>query len=509
MWPAKRLIRGNADATLQANIDAEATARANADTTLQNNISAEATARQNADTTLQTNINSEANTRSNNDATLLGLINGEGVIRANAITAEATARIAADDLKVDKVAGMGLSHNDYTDAEKTKLAGLESSHFKGTFVNLTALQAAFPTAVPGDYADVDAGTGADVVRYIWDNDDDIWVMQQGATTAETAASIKLKYESNADTNAFTDADAAKLDGIEAGAQVNDIDQAYVDTADNTLQSNIDDEVTAREAADDLKADKTTTLTINGIAQDLSADREWLIKTNATGRIGCIESWSGSGLTFDVTPGSFPVQDATYSFAGDSITLDPADATYPRFDVLALNTSGALVKITGTPGVNPDIPQIDPDTQFYLTAIYVDAGATTPTEVDQSLIFDENAEAWTPSAVNLTADFNNTAQVFHLTKSAYISAGSNGGYLKFALGTPLDVVDYNLLKFYSYLASNLNNHSNLSVEFWNGTTKISNSLPLGAPQNFAKNNSRRLAKYFYQFQRLFIFAKLVR
>lgn len=37
-------------------------------------------------------------------------------------------------------------------AEKTKLAGLESSHFKGQFPDLASLQAAFPTANPGDYA---------------------------------------------------------------------------------------------------------------------------------------------------------------------------------------------------------------------------------------------------------------------------------------------------------------------------------------------------------------------
>lgn len=459
-------IRGNADITLQANIDAEATARQAADITLQNNINTEASSRANADTNLTNSINAEANTRSNNDASLLGLINAEGVIRAN-----------IDATKVDKVAGMGLSHNDYTDAEKNKLAGLESSHYKGTYVNIEALQTAYPTASQGDYADVDAGAGADVERYIWDDTDDIWVLQQGAANAETAASIKTKYESNPDTNAFTDADKSKLDGIEPGAQVNDVTQAYVDNADQTLQTNID-----------AKADKTTKLTINGIQQDLSADREWVIKTSATGRIGCVESWSGSGLTFDVTPGTFPVQNTAYNFAGGSITLDPADVTYDRFDVLALNTASQLVKITGTPGANPDIPQIDPDTQFYITAIYVAAGATTPTNIDQTIIFDEHAEAWTPSAVNLTADFDNTALAFHLTKSIAVTAGSNGGYLKFVAGSAQDITNFTLLKFFSYLQANMNNHSNLAVEFWNGNSRISNTLPLGAPQNFAKNNS---------------------
>jgi hypothetical protein len=46
-------------------------------------------------------------------------------------------------------------------------------------------------------------------------------IESGATADQTAAEIKTAYESNADTNAFTDADHTKLDGIEASADVTD------------------------------------------------------------------------------------------------------------------------------------------------------------------------------------------------------------------------------------------------------------------------------------------------
>ena len=46
-------------------------------------------------------------------------------------------------------------------------------------------------------------------------------IESGATADQTAAEIKTAYESNANTNAFTDADETKLDGIEAGADVTD------------------------------------------------------------------------------------------------------------------------------------------------------------------------------------------------------------------------------------------------------------------------------------------------
>lgn len=124
------------------------------------------------------------------------------------------------DLKVDKIAGYGLSQENYTAAEKAKLAGLEGSHYRGTYLNLTALQTALPTASAGDYADVDAGTADPVQRYIWDDSDDEWVAQAGSADPITAAQVKTLYESNADTNAYTDAEKSKLGGVAAGATAN-------------------------------------------------------------------------------------------------------------------------------------------------------------------------------------------------------------------------------------------------------------------------------------------------
>lgn len=46
-------------------------------------------------------------------------------------------------------------------------------------------------------------------------------IEAGATADQTAAEIKTAYESNANTNAFTDAEQTKLAGIEAGADVTD------------------------------------------------------------------------------------------------------------------------------------------------------------------------------------------------------------------------------------------------------------------------------------------------
>lgn len=108
----------------------------------------------------------------------------------------------------------------FTQAEKDKLAGLEDAKWLGAFTTLAALTTAHPTASAGQNAHVDAGVGENVQVYIWDASDNQFVLQTGAATAETPASIKSKYESNADTNAFTDVQMSKLGGIAAGAEAN-------------------------------------------------------------------------------------------------------------------------------------------------------------------------------------------------------------------------------------------------------------------------------------------------
>lgn len=90
---------------------------------------------------------------------------------------------------------------------------LGDTKFLGTYTSLALLTAAHPAPNAGSYAYIDAGVGADVVIATWDATDGIWI--EGATTGtgETAVSIKTKYESNANTNAFTDAFKATLEGL--------------------------------------------------------------------------------------------------------------------------------------------------------------------------------------------------------------------------------------------------------------------------------------------------------
>src|SRR6185437_1623093 len=229
-----------------------------------------------------------------------------------------------------------LSFNDFTTDEKTKLAGLESSRFKGTFVNKAALDAA-NLGGEGNYADVDAGVGADVARYIWDNDDDKWVLQQGATTSETAASIKTKYESNPDTNAYTDAEKAKLLGIAAGAQVND--------AATTLQGN----------------------SFNGNAQ--------LVKTDAGGKLPAIDGSQLTNLPAGAVKATATELNTGTDDAKFATALGLENSKY-------LNQSGSKISATATgtdtyaATISPAITAYSNTQRFFIKFTNANTGAAT-------------------------------------------------------------------------------------------------------------------------------------
>jgi hypothetical protein len=139
----------------------------------------------------------------------------------------------------------------------------------------------------------------------------------------------------------------------------------------------------------------------------------------------------TGLTYRVPACSYIIGGTTYTTAQVDITLGDADPTNPRIDVIAANTSGAIVVVAGTPAANPVKPTVDPDTQIELTHADVEAGATTPTGVTSTLIYDENAgpgTEWTCSKNGAGINLESTTNPFSGTKDIEGTAVSAGQYV---------------------------------------------------------------------------------
>lgn len=113
----------------------------------------------------------EGNNR--NDSSPVTSVNAKtGAVNLNHIDVDADPKGAAAEVRQElETALAGLS--------STKLDASEYiQHFKGVFPSKAALDLAFPTAQAGDTADIDSGSGFDVMRAIWDESDQKWIIRE-------------------------------------------------------------------------------------------------------------------------------------------------------------------------------------------------------------------------------------------------------------------------------------------------------------------------------------------
>ena len=176
-----------AEATLQTNINSEASSRASADTTLQSNIDAEASSRSSADSTLQSNIDTEASSRASADTALQSELDA-----------------------TQSGAGLGAG-------------GSYSANSSTNYITSVT------TLVGADEAlDAQIKTNADAI----------------STESSARASADTTLQSN------IDSEASARSAADTTLQSNiDAEETARQSADSTLQTNIDDEATSRASAD--------------------------------------------------------------------------------------------------------------------------------------------------------------------------------------------------------------------------------------------------------------------
>lgn len=224
--------------------------------------------------------------------------------------------------------------------------------------------------------------------------------------------------------------------------------------------------------------------INGIGYSGGATSSF----NGTSLVGGVVSYSGSGLTYNVTPAYFTNPYFTDSTAAGQVTLSTADPTFSRIDAVVATKQGVDSVLTGVPSSNPELPQIDQTNEVLLTYIIVTAGETAPPVTVQTIYDQDTTGEWTPAASGLSANFASTLNPYHSTKAIRISSWSNGNSITFSSPSPVSTNSYSLLTFYVYLASTLANNSNVTVQFYNGASVIGNTITLSSIYGFSKTKT---------------------
>lgn len=118
----------------------------------------------------------------------------------------------------------------------------------------------------------------------------------------------------------------------------------------------------------------------GYFDELPNWQEYLAESTGYGIIsGCTPTISG--LTVSVAAGVVHLADGTRKeLSASTVTLDAADATKPRIDLVYIDSAGVVAKVTGTASATPTVPTL-PSGGISVAQVTVAANATTGTVTD--------------------------------------------------------------------------------------------------------------------------------
>lgn len=186
------------------------------------------------------------------------------------------------------------------------------------------------------------------------------------------------------------------------------------------------------------------------------------------------TWSGTGLTFDVTDGIFYINGIRYTSIGGQATAAASDPALPRIDVIYYDTSGSFGIITGTPAASPSKPVVDYDTQIEITSINIAAAAIIPVITGNLTIYNENIE-FTGTSNNGTVNFANTILPAVGTKHVSCGAFTNNQYIYFNDVTLHNSTTFQYLKYRHKLNATFSANTYFTFYFANGTNPVSNQV----------------------------------
>ena len=181
----------------------------------------------------------------------------------------------------------------------------------------------------------------------------------------------------------------------------------------------------------------------------------------------------TGLTFLVSASVYVIQGTEYTSVQQSITLDAADGSNPRIDVIGLDTAGAAFKVTGTPAASPSEPNVDPITQLQLAFVTIATGASTPTGISNTLLYAEDTGSltewdWTVNDADWV--HNSTTDPRTGTKCIRGTALDNNDAITGTIGaSSVDINNFDRLLLYIKLPAAWSSGRSLQVEFLNSSS----------------------------------------
>lgn len=295
----------------------------------------------------------------------------------------------------------------------------------GTVVNVHAVQGEIFVTVSSNHRIIDA---ADVDGTPLTTSGQILVWDNANGYFDPTVNIN-DYQLILADGAFVDGDKTKLDGVESGAEVNNISDAnatdLTDGGDSTLHYH---------ATDRARANHTGTQTASTISDfDTEVSNNTDVAANTVARHNAVTVTDSAEIDFTLTG-----QDITASLKAGSIdetkldtstnaSLDLADSSVQPGDLATVATTGAYSDLTGTPtipSVISDLSDVDTDKSKtpadgdVLTFDGTDWNAETPTS---------GGGSGTVTSVSQTVPTGMTISGSPITTSGTLALGYDTGY----------------------------------------------------------------------------------
>jgi hypothetical protein len=168
-------------------------------------------------------------------------------------------------------------------------------------------------------------------------------VEDGATADQTAGEIKTLYESNSDTNAFTDADHSKLDGIESGATADqtagEIKTLYESNSDTNVFTDDD-----QSKLDGIESSATADQTASEIKTAYESNADTNVFTDADhAKLDGISSGATGNQTASEIKTAYESNFDTNAFTdADHSKLDGVESSADVTDTTNVTAAGALM-----------------------------------------------------------------------------------------------------------------------------------------------------------------------
>ena len=271
-------------------------------------------------------------------------------------------------------------------------------------------------------------------------------IETGATADQTATEIKTAYESNSDTNAFTDAEKTKLSGIAAGAEVN----VNADWNASSGDAQILNKPTIPAAYTNSDVDSHLNQSTAGTNEVLSwngSDYDWVAQS----------SGGLSDLVSDTTPqlgGNLDVNgNDIVSVSNGDIDLDPNGSGVVVFKGNATKGSGQF-KLNceqNSHGITIKGPPHSAAASYTLTLPNTDGNANEVLKTDGS-----GNLSWAAAASGGASDVDDLSDGVTYSSGNSIGLGTN------ALANDDGTANNNTALGYNSLNANTSGHSNVGV-----------------------------------------------